>query len=224
MDARILHCPRARRAVRLGVRNAALPRGVGARGCARLGGDRLPAEGADSRRGRGIARDPSARQHRRSAGLSRGRSPRTTFSPRWFFRRRVVPPLARPHPGEGYISPMARLRLFLLVAAAGASPASGSGGDSPLAAFGGSVHQTNSTDAAFLRSMTEHEKASLGITRLAQRRALRAELRGMADNMTSEQLDELRQLGRLARGLGSGGPPPAPAAGRPASTALVDLT
>src|SRR5439155_10850436 len=44
---------------------------------------------------------------------------------------------------------------------------------------------------------------SLGITRLAQHRALRNELRGIAHTMTTEQQEDLRALGRLAQGLPS---------------------
>jgi uncharacterized protein (DUF305 family) len=114
-----------------------------------------------------------------------------------------------------------RLRSLLVAAAAGASLAGCSSG-SPLAAFGGG-HPTNATDAAFLRSMTEHEKGSLGITRLAKRRALRAELRGIARSMTTEQQDEFRRLAPLARGLGNGRGRPAPTKVRPPSAALADL-
>ena len=107
--------------------------------------------------------------------------------------------------------PFRRLRSLLLVAAAGASLVGCNSGDSPLAAFGGGRHAPNSADAAFLRSMTEHEKATLGITRLAERRALRTELRRIARTMTGEELANLRALGSLARGLppSRGRPPPA---------------
>jgi uncharacterized protein (DUF305 family) len=115
-----------------------------------------------------------------------------------------------------------RLRSLLVAAAAGASLAGCSSGDSPLAAIGG-AHATNATDAAFLHSMTEHEKGSLGITRLAQRRALRTELRGIARTMTTEQQDEFRRLNPLARSLGNARGRPAPTRVRPPSEALADL-
>lgn len=118
--------------------------------------------------------------------------------------------------------PFWRLRLLLLVAAAVLSLASCDSGDSPLAALGGGGHSRNAADANFLRSITGHERATLGITRLAQRRALRAELRGIARRMTSEQQEELRRLGSLARGLGSRGRRTS-AASRAPSSALVDL-
>jgi uncharacterized protein (DUF305 family) len=91
--------------------------------------------------------------------------------------------------------PFWRLRLLLLAAAAGASLTSCNSGDSPL---GGDWHAPNAADVTFLRSMTEHEEATVGITRLAQRRALRVELRGIARTMTTEQQANLRELGSLA--------------------------
>ena len=87
--------------------------------------------------------------------------------------------------------PFRRFRSLLLVLAAGASLASCGGG--------GVSHAPNATDAVFLRSMTEHEKATLGIPRLAQRRALRAELRGIARTMTTERDANLRRLGSLGQ-------------------------
>jgi uncharacterized protein (DUF305 family) len=107
--------------------------------------------------------------------------------------------------------------LLLLAAAAAASLASCNSGDSPLSALG---RAPNAADAGFLRSMTEHENATLGITRLAQHRALRKELRGIAHTMTTEQQDDLRALGRLVQGLPSRGVPPPT---RSPSSATLDL-
>jgi uncharacterized protein (DUF305 family) len=107
--------------------------------------------------------------------------------------------------------PFWRFRSLLLVLAAGASLASCNGG--------GVSHAPNATDAVFVRSMSEHEKATLGIPRLAKRRALRAELRGIARTMTSERDADLRRLGSLAQGVDTRhARPPAPP-----SSALADL-
>jgi uncharacterized protein (DUF305 family) len=121
--------------------------------------------------------------------------------------------------------PFRRLRLLLLAAAAGLSLASCSGG-SPLGAFGAGGHAPNAHDAAFVRSITEHEKATVRITQLAERRALRRELRGIARKMTAEQQDELSRLGSLAQPRGGGGRATRapPGAARPPATALADLT
>jgi uncharacterized protein (DUF305 family) len=109
--------------------------------------------------------------------------------------------------------PFWRFRSLLLVLAAGASLASCNGGVSVS-------HAPNATDAVFLRSMTDHERATLGIPRLAQRRALRAELRGIARTMTTERDADLRELGSLARGVDTRrARPPAPP-----SSALSDLS
>jgi uncharacterized protein (DUF305 family) len=110
--------------------------------------------------------------------------------------------------------------LLLLAAAAAASLTSCSSGDSPFAALGGARHAPNAADAAFLRSMTEHEEVTLGITRLSQHRALRKELRGIAHTMTTEQQEDLRALGRLAQGLPSRGVRPPT---RSPSSATLDL-
>ena len=118
---------------------------------------------------------------------------------------------------------MALRRLPLLLLAIAACAGGCSSSDSPIAALGGDSHARNAADTDFLRSMTEHEKATLDITRLAQRRALRAELRGIARSMTSEQQQDLGRLGSLARGLRSQGGAP-PAAARAAVSAMVDLT
>jgi uncharacterized protein (DUF305 family) len=118
--------------------------------------------------------------------------------------------------------PFRRLRLLLLAAAASASLASCNTGDSPLAALGAQRHPPNAADAAFLRSMTEHAKATLGITRLAQHRALRAELRGIARTMTTEQHANLRKLGSLAQGLPSRRVRP-PTTSRAPRSAMLDL-
>jgi uncharacterized protein (DUF305 family) len=101
--------------------------------------------------------------------------------------------------------PFRRLGLLLLAAAAAASLTSCNSGDSPFAALGGARPAPNAADAAFLRSMTEHEQVTLGITRLAQRGALRKELRRIAHTMTTDQEGDLRALGRLAQGLPSRG-------------------
>jgi uncharacterized protein (DUF305 family) len=116
--------------------------------------------------------------------------------------------------------------LLLLTAAAGLSLAGCDLGGTPLGALGGHPHAPNAADATFLRSMTEHETASLGITQLARHRALRTELRGIARTMSSEQQDELQKLGSLAQVLGNRGgrPGAAPATSRAPSTALADLT
>jgi uncharacterized protein (DUF305 family) len=108
--------------------------------------------------------------------------------------------------------------LLLLAAAASASLAS-CNGDSPFAA---ERHKPNAADATFLRSMTEHEEASVGITRLAQRRALRLELRGIARTMTSEQHANLSGLGSLAQRVAGRGARP-PATSRAPSAAMLDL-
>ena len=115
-----------------------------------------------------------------------------------------------------------RLRSLLIVAVAALSLASCNSGDSPLGVLGGGGHGTNSKDAAFLRAMTDHEQATLGITRLAERRALRAELRGIARTMTSEERQDLRALGSLARPLGKRTAPP-PNTSRAPIAAMVDL-
>jgi uncharacterized protein (DUF305 family) len=112
--------------------------------------------------------------------------------------------------------------LLLLAAAASASLASCNGGDSPLGALGAERHAPNAADAAFLRSMTEHAEGTLGIARLAQHRALRAELRGIARTMTSEQHANLRELGSLAHGLPSRGVRPRTTSRAP-SSAMLDL-
>jgi uncharacterized protein (DUF305 family) len=109
--------------------------------------------------------------------------------------------------------------MFLAVAAA----ATLAGCDTPLGAIGGQSHPPNASDAAFLRSMTAHERTSLGITQLAQRRALRRELRGIARSMTDEQRDELHKLGSLGSAIGKRGRQP-PVASAAAGTALADLT
>ena len=119
--------------------------------------------------------------------------------------------------------PFRRLSLLLLTAAAGLSLAGCDFGDSPLGALGGHPHAPNAADATFLRSMTAHETASLGITQLARRRALRAELRGIARTMSDEQHDELNKLGSLAHVIGSRGAR-RPATSRAPSSALADLT
>jgi uncharacterized protein (DUF305 family) len=113
-----------------------------------------------------------------------------------------------------------RLRLLPVVAAAGACLTALTGCDSPLAADN---HPPNAEDAAFLHSMTEHEKATLPIPRLARHRALRAELRGIARTMTSERQADLRRLGSLGHGVPRRGAGPA-ARGRPAGSALADLS
>ena len=115
--------------------------------------------------------------------------------------------------------PFWRLRSLLLAAAAGASLASCNGGGSSLA---GDAHAPNAADATFLRSMSEHEETALGITRLAQHRALRAELRGIARSMTTEQRTNLRELGSLAQGQAGRGTRPQTAP-RPPSSAMLDL-
>jgi uncharacterized protein (DUF305 family) len=84
-------------------------------------------------------------------------------------------------------------------------------------------HTPNATDRAFLRAMTEHEQKTLGIPRLAERRALRRELRGISRTMTAERQENLRKLGSLSRGTGTGSGPP-PAAWRSPSSALRDLS
>lgn len=118
--------------------------------------------------------------------------------------------------------PFWRLRLLVLAAAASASLTSCSGGGSPLAAVGGAGHAPNAADAAFLRSMTAHTGASLGITGLAQHRALRRELRGIARTMATEQHSNLSDLGSLAQGLAGRGVRP-PAASRAPSAAMLEL-
>jgi uncharacterized protein (DUF305 family) len=92
---------------------------------------------------------------------------------------------------------------LLLVAAAAAGLAGCSDGGSPLA-LGGEHHAHNSADAAFVRSMSAHEKGAAGITRLAQRRAHRVELRRIARTMTSEEGANVRELDRLGSGLAAG--------------------
>jgi uncharacterized protein (DUF305 family) len=114
--------------------------------------------------------------------------------------------------------PSWRLRLLLLAAAAGATLTSCSGGDSPFAGR----HASNAADGAFVHSMTEHEEATRGITRLGQRRALRSELRGIGHTMTTEEEANLRQLRSLARGLTIRGARPPAAAPSPVS-AMLDL-
>jgi uncharacterized protein (DUF305 family) len=116
-----------------------------------------------------------------------------------------------------------RLRLPLLAVAACASLAGCSAGDSSLGFGGDGGHARNSSDATFLRSMSEQEKATLGITRLAERRALRRELRGIARTMTSEQKKDLGKLGSLSHGVHSGRTAPT-AVARSAVSAMVDLT
>jgi uncharacterized protein (DUF305 family) len=113
-----------------------------------------------------------------------------------------------------------RLRLLPVVAAAGACLTALTGCDSPLAADN---HPPNAEDAAFLRSMSAHEQATLPIPRLAQRRALRAELRGIARTMTSERQADLRRLGSLGHGVPRRAGAPA-ASARPPSSALADLS
>jgi uncharacterized protein (DUF305 family) len=109
--------------------------------------------------------------------------------------------------------------LLLLAAAAGASLTSCNGGDSSLAA---ERHAPNAADAAFLRSMTEHEGGTLGITQLAQQRALRSELRGIARTMTTEQQANLGVLGSLTQGsAGRGVRPPTSQAPRSATLDLA---
>jgi len=93
--------------------------------------------------------------------------------------------------------PSWRLGSLLLAAAVAAGLTSCDSGG----ALGEVRHTPNAADAAFLRSITEHEESTLGITRLAQHRALRAELRGIARTMTSEQHADLRELGSLAKAL-----------------------
>jgi uncharacterized protein (DUF305 family) len=113
-----------------------------------------------------------------------------------------------------------RLRLPVVAAAAGACLTALPGCASPLAAEN---HPPNAEDAAFLRSMTQHEQGTLPIPRLAQHRALRAELRGIARTMTKERQANLRRLGAL----GPGAPRRTgarPASGRPPSSALADLS
>ena len=117
--------------------------------------------------------------------------------------------------------PFRRLRLLLLVAAAGASLTSCGSADSPLASVG-ARHSSSSPDAAFLRSMAEHEKATLGITRMAERRALRRELRRIARTMTGEERSNLDRLESLASGPPSSGAP-APPAWRTPRSAMADL-
>jgi uncharacterized protein (DUF305 family) len=119
--------------------------------------------------------------------------------------------------------PFRRLLLLLLTVTAGLSLAGCDLGDTPLGALGGHPHAPNAADAAFLRSMTQHETGSLGITQLARRRALRAELRGIARTMSDEQQDELHKLGSLAHVLGTRARRP-PATSRAPSSALADLT
>ena len=114
-----------------------------------------------------------------------------------------------------------RLRSLLLVAAAGASLTGCSSADTPLAAVG-ARHSLGSPDAAFLSSMSDHEKATLGITRLAKRRALRRELRGIARTMTSEEQANLSQIESLAQGPPSGGARP-PRTWRTPRSAMADL-
>ena len=123
--------------------------------------------------------------------------------------------------GRSYdpVVPFRRLGLLLLAAAVAASLTSCDSGGSSLAAL---RHAPNGTDAAFLSSMTEHEKATLGITRLAERRALRWELHGIARTMTGEERANLRELGSLAPRVGSRGSRP-PALVRPPTSAAVDL-
>jgi uncharacterized protein (DUF305 family) len=70
--------------------------------------------------------------------------------------------------------------------------------------------------------MTPHAEATLGITRLAQHRALRAELRGIARTMTTEQQADLRTLRSLAQGPAGRGVRP-PAASRAPNSAMLDL-
>ena len=108
-----------------------------------------------------------------------------------------------------------RLAVPLLVAAAAAILASCGGGGSPLA-VGGQKPASNPADAAFLRSMTAHEKGSIAITRLAQRRAGRVELRGIARKMTDGQADDLRAFGQLGGGF-------APAGVAPPTSAAAEL-
>jgi uncharacterized protein (DUF305 family) len=113
--------------------------------------------------------------------------------------------------------PLRRLGLLLIAATAAASLTSCNSADSPFGALGGVRHAPNAADVGFLRSMTEQEKVALGITRLAQHRALRKELRGIARTMTTEQQDDLRALGRLAQGL------PRRAASPPSRSPTFDL-
>jgi uncharacterized protein (DUF305 family) len=117
--------------------------------------------------------------------------------------------------------PFWRLRLLLLAVVASASLASCSGGGSLLGAGGGERPAANATDAAFLRSMTKHEEKALGITRLAERRALRLELRGIARKMTTEEDANLRELAALTQG--PAGHVVRPPAVRTMSPALADL-
>jgi uncharacterized protein (DUF305 family) len=112
--------------------------------------------------------------------------------------------------------------LLLLAAAASASLTSCNGGDSSLAAMGAGRHAPNATDAIFVGSMTANARTSLGITRLAQQRALRSELRGIARTMTGEQQGNLDELDSLEQSLAGRGLRP-PAARRRPSTALSDL-
>ena len=118
--------------------------------------------------------------------------------------------------------PFRSFGLLLLAAAAAASLTSCSSDNSPLSALGAERQAPNSADASFLRSMTQHEQATLGITRLAQRRALRAELRGIARTMTDEERSNLRALASLSQGFAGHGVRP-PAASRPPSSAAADL-
>src|SRR3954451_7728767 len=89
-----------------------------------------------------------------------------------------------------------RTVLLLVASAAAAGLASCNG--SPFAA-GGAQHARNAADAAFLRSMTAHERGALPITQLAQHRARRVKLRGIARTMTGEQTDDLRGFGLLGQ-------------------------
>jgi uncharacterized protein (DUF305 family) len=115
-----------------------------------------------------------------------------------------------------------RLRSLLLAAAASASLAGCSSGGSPFGAIGGERPKPNAADATFLRSMAAHEEATLGITRLAARRALRLELRRIARTMTSEQESETSELDSLAQSLAGRGARP-PAAMSAPNPALADL-
>jgi uncharacterized protein (DUF305 family) len=108
-------------------------------------------------------------------------------------------------------------RLGVLVAvvavAAALAGCSGSGGGSPLA-VGGAPRASNAADAAFVRSMSAHEKGSLAITRLGQRRAHRLELRRIARKMTDAQAADLAAFARV-------GTASAPAAAPPSSEAAL---
>jgi len=133
-------------------------------------------------------------------------------------RRRAAAALGRTGgrralPAYDPLVPFPRLGPALLVAAAVASLASCDDGGSPLA-LGGQRHAPNGADAAFVRSMSSHEKGALGITRLAQRRAHRLELRRIARTMTTEEDANVRELSRLGQGLVN------TAAGPPSSAAV----